>query len=245
MWNHLIDLYHKMPQIGLHVAFGNQLLRIVPYKIRLYPAIIFGAILPDLDVIAVAMGSLFYQINRSEQLFHRTFSHSFFTLIIIYLLFAIMAEWKKNPTLKSVGKGIVLGMLSHIVLDTFFWFREIHFLWPLPIKPFNIWKFWVLPDWIYRTLLILEFFFFRWYAWFLIQKHVQTPNHLSWILTHLNKWKFIESVLFVLFIIIGLWNPHFFKIVFGVAYIPSLIMALWATFMSREALDKILNHSKL
>ena len=100
-----------------------------------------------------------------------------------------------------------------------------------------MWKYWVLPDWLYRSLLVLEFFFFRWYAWFLIQKHVQTPNRLSWILTYLNKWKMIESGLFVLFIIIGIWNPHFFKIMFGVAYIPSLTMALWGTFMSRDALE--------
>ena len=49
-----------MPQTGLHAAFGNQLLRIIPYKARLYPAIVFGAILPDMDIIAVAVGSFFY-----------------------------------------------------------------------------------------------------------------------------------------------------------------------------------------
>jgi len=47
----------------------------------------------------------------------------------------------------------------------------------------------------------------------------------------------IESGLFVLFIIIGFWNPHFFKIMFGFAYIPSLTMALWATYLSRDALE--------
>ena len=46
-------------------------------------------------------------------------------------------------------------------------------------------------------------------------------------------------------IIIGYWNPYFFKIIFGAAYIPSLAMALWGTFMSRDALEYKLNHSKL
>jgi hypothetical protein len=55
----------------------------------------------------------------------------------------------------------------------------------------------------------------------------------------------IESGLFAFFIIIGFWNPHFFKIMFGVAYIPSLAMALWGTFMSRDALEYKLKHSKL
>ncbi|MBC8311570.1 MAG: metal-dependent hydrolase [Candidatus Marinimicrobia bacterium] len=230
-----------MPQAGLHAAVGNQFQRFIPYNMRLFPAIIFGAILPDLDVITVAIGSLFYPIQQAEHIFHRTFSHSFFTLILIYLLFSILGEWKKNTTLKSVGKGLVLGMLTHIVLDTFFWFREIHFLWPLPIEPFNLWRIWSPPEWFHRSMLVLEFFCFRWYAWFLINKHLQAPNKLSWITSYLISWKNIESVLFLLFILLGFWNPQFFKILFGVAYIPSLIMALWSTYMSRDALENNFN----
>ena len=113
-----------MPQAGLHAAFGNQFRLFLSHERRLFPAIIFGAILPDLDVIAVAIGSLFYPIHQAEHIFHRTFSHSFFTLILIYLLFAIWSELKNNPSLKSVGKGLVLGMLTHIVLDTFFGFEK-------------------------------------------------------------------------------------------------------------------------
>ena len=230
-----------MPQAGLHAVVGYQVRRIIPYKKRFLPAVVFGAILPDLDVISVVIGSLFYPISQAEKLFHRSFSHSFFTIILIYLLFAILAEWKNNPVLKSVGRGLVLGMLTHIVLDTFFWFREIHFLWPLPIKPFNLWIFWEAPDWFNRSMLVLEFFFFRWYAWFLIQKHLQTPNRLSWIISYLNYWKNMESILLLLFIILGFWNPQFFIILFGSAYIPSLIMALWSTYMSRDALEYNLN----
>ena len=36
-----------MPQAGLHAAFGNQFRRFLSHKRRLFPAIIFGAILPD------------------------------------------------------------------------------------------------------------------------------------------------------------------------------------------------------
>ena len=230
-----------MPQAGLHAAFGIQLKRFIPYERRLFPAVIFGAILPDLDILAVAVGSLFYPISQSEQLLHRSFSHSFFTLILIYLIFAILAEWKNNPTLKSIGKGLALGILTHITLDTFFWFREIHFLWPLPFKPFNLWISLVIPEWIHRSLLIFEFFWFRWYAWFLISQHLKVPNRESWIISYLNYWKNMESILLLLFIILGFWNPQFFIILFGSAYIPSLIMALWSTYMSRDALENNLN----
>ena len=147
-----------MPQAGIHAALGYQIGRIVPHEKGLLPAAIFGAVVPDLDTIAVAIGSLFYSISESEQIFHRSFTHSFFTLVIVYLTLAGLAEWKKNPLLKSIGKGLALGILTHIVLDTFFWFREIHFLWPLPIEPFNLWNFWEAPDWVHRSLLVLEFF---------------------------------------------------------------------------------------
>ena len=42
---------------------------------------------------------------------------------------------------------------------------------------------------------------------------------------------------FALFILLALWNPSNFIIIFGAAYIPSLIMMLWATYMSRDALE--------
>ena len=226
-----------MPQAGLHAVVGYQVRRIIPYKKRFLPAVIFGAILPDLDVVAVVIGSLFYPISQSEKLFHRSFSHSFFTIILIYLLFAILAEWKNNPTLKSIGKGLVLGMLTHIILDTFFWFREIHFLWPLPIEPFNLWNFWEAPEWLHQTMLVLEFFCFRWYAWFLITQHLKNPQGTSWLIKYLNIWMGWETGFLVFFTLLAYWNPPFFIILFGAAYIPSLIMALWATYMSRDALE--------
>ena len=59
-----------MAQAGLHAAFAYQLKRIIPLEKRLLPSVIFGAILPDLDILIVAIGSLFYQISHSEKLFH-------------------------------------------------------------------------------------------------------------------------------------------------------------------------------
>ena len=103
-----------MAQSGLHAVLGYQLRRGIPSERYLLTAIIFGAILPDIDAIIVAIGSFFHPLSYSEQLFHRSFSHSFFTIIGVYLLFAILAEWKKIPYLKSIGKGMALGILSHI-----------------------------------------------------------------------------------------------------------------------------------
>ena len=78
-----------MAQVGLHAALGYSLRHIIPHKKRFLPAVVFGAILPDLDVIVVALSSLFYPISQAEHLFHRSFSHSFFTIILMYLVFSL------------------------------------------------------------------------------------------------------------------------------------------------------------
>ena len=228
-----------MAQAGLHAAVGYQLRRILPYEKRLIPALIFGAMLPDLDIIVVAVASVFYTIPLAEELFHRSFSHSFFTLIFVYLLFAILSELKKQPVLKSVGKGLALGMLTHYLLDTLIWFREIDLFWPLPFNSINLWSSWDIPAQIFQILLIIEFFCFRWYAWFLITCHIASPCENSWFIKYLNFWKNIESYIFLLFIFLVIWNPPFFNILFGIAYIPSLIMALYSTYISKDALECI------
>ena len=94
-----------MAQAGLHAALGYSLRHIIPHEKRFFPAVILGAILPDLDILIVAVASIFYPISQAEFLFHRSFSHSFFTIIIIYLFFSILSEWDKKPVFKSIGKG--------------------------------------------------------------------------------------------------------------------------------------------
>ena len=226
-----------MAQAGLHAIIGYQTKKIIPREKHLMPGIVFGSIIPDIDIILVTMGALFHGINNAEKLFHRTFTHSFFTLIFIYLLFAILSELKKNPSIKIIGKGIAIGMLTHCLTDIFLWFNSIDLLWPLPINSINLWPFWSPSEGLYNFLLIMEFFCFRWYAWFLIKRHYDTPNKHSWIITHLNRWKKIETLLFISFILFSMLSIPHFKLLFGIAYIPSLIMALFSTYMSRDALE--------
>ena len=86
-------------------------------------------------------------------------------------------------------------------------------------------------------MLVLEFFCFRWYAWFLMQQHLIKPQSNSWIIKYLTIWIGLETGFLVFYALLAYWNPPFFKFLFGAAYIPSLIMALWATYMSRDALE--------
>ena len=108
-----------MAQAGLHAALGYQFRRIIPYERRLFPAVIFGSILPDLDILVVAIGSLIYPILQSEQLFHRSFSHSFFTSFSsisipspgsFETVISPFSGWKG---LEHISSRIGLGVLSN------------------------------------------------------------------------------------------------------------------------------------
>ena len=70
-----------------------------------------------------------------------------------------------------------------------------------------------------------------------VRSYLKKPNKHSWIVTYLNKWKKIESLLFILFILFTMTSIPHFKLLFGIAYIPSLIMALFSTYLSKEALE--------
>ena len=136
-----------------------------------------------------------------------------------------------------MGKGIALGMLTHCVIDTFIWFSKIDILWPLPINSINLWHSWIIPNKLYNILLMMEFFCFRWYAWFLITRHLANPGRRFWFIKYLNVWKSIETYLVLLFIIFIIWTPSSFHALFAIFYIPSLIMALYSTYISRDTLE--------
>ncbi len=227
-----------MAQAGLHALLGVQVARIIPPKKFLLPAIIIGALIPDLDLIIVALAALFIPLDEAAILYHRTFTHNFFIIILLYLAFALLAEIKSFPNYKVIGKGLSLGMLSHLILDTLFWFSPIYLLWPLPVKPFNFWNFVHFPEVGYHILMIMEFFFFQIYAAFLIHTHLRFPQSQSHIISRLNVWRKMETALFFLFAVLLYFSISNFKIVFGIAYIPSLIIAIWVTWQSRYSLEQ-------
>ena len=226
-----------MAQAGIHALIGLQLKRLIPHEKGLYPSIIIGSLLPDLDIILVAIFSIFSSIEKSTEIFHRTFSHSFFSLIIIYLLFMIVGETKKNTQLKTIGKGIAIGILLHIILDTFLWFHGIHFFWPLPITEFNLWKSMHIPVIMRDFILSTEFLFFRIYAWFLINQYLSSPVDHGWFIKFLTKWMKIESILFTIFLIFAYFEIPSFTFLFGLAYIPSLIMAIISTILMWHSIE--------
>jgi membrane-bound metal-dependent hydrolase YbcI (DUF457 family) len=228
-----------MAQAGIHALIGLQSKRIIPHEKGLYPAIIIGSLIPDLDIIIVALSSVFLSIEKGTEIFHRTFSHSFFTLVIVYLLFMITGEMKKSQFLKTLGKGFAIGILLHIIADTFLWFHGIHFLWPLPLSKFNLWESRHIPAIIRNFILSSEFLFFRIYAWFLLNQYLSNPVENGWFVIFISKWMKVEFLLFIVFIVFTYFEIPSFKFLFGLAYIPSLIMAIISTILMWHSIEPI------
>lgn len=98
--------------------------------------LIFGAMLPDIDHTSSRIGRAVPYIDNfiSSVFGHRTLTHSLLFLILGYWLFHILS-WPE-----SLEIGILLGILSHIILDMLT-VQGVKFLWPVRIRvgvPFGI-----------------------------------------------------------------------------------------------------------
>ena len=223
-----------MPQAGAHAIIGMYLNRFFPKEKWLYAAIVFGAIIPDIDSLAVGFGILFTDLQDPVDFFHRKATHSFFLVILTLITGMIISEITHNPKYKIISRGLSIGIFSHIVVDTFLFFKGIYFLWPLNIK-FNLWDGIYTPPIIIENLLMsLEFLFFRIYAWILIQFTIQSSSNNMWFHKPLIIWKYIEFWCFIIFTILAIINYSGFPILSGIVYIASLIMALVSTYIVRD-----------
>ncbi len=240
-----------MAQSGIHAFSGIILSKLFKQEKWFVPSLIFGSILPDIDIFFSAIAYLFgFSIVEAEGI-HRTFTHSIFTVIIIYLLFLSIKEIKSDEKFKTIGKGLCIGMTIHIILDIFLWFHDISLLWPLQpyvMEPTNIWGDISLSQYpIFKKLLLaFEFIMFRIYGWFLINKFINREsvnNPASWFVKYITKWIKIEFILFITFLLLIYININtdIYMILFTLAYIPSLMMTLISTYISRDIFNDIPN----
>ena len=118
----------------MHALVGLYSRRFIPYEKNLYPAIVLGTLFPHIDMLFSSIISIYFPILQSIEIVHRKFTHSFFTVILIYIFFAIISEIKKDKLYRTIGKGLALGIMMHIIIDTILWYEGIYFLWPLPVS---------------------------------------------------------------------------------------------------------------
>src|SRR5262245_12189066 len=113
-----------MPQNGIHAMLGVVTRRWMPKREWLLLGVVLGNICPDLDNLLVAYDTL-AKLPYPE-LYHRTFTHSIFTVITVIILFYLISVMTKNEKWGNFGLGFGAGILMHILLDLVLWFNGVY-----------------------------------------------------------------------------------------------------------------------
>ncbi len=233
-----------MAQSGLHAYLAFKLATKTPQKKWFLFAFIIGSVIPDLDIVITLIYSFFSSIENSVLLTHRTFSHSVFTHIFIYLIFLIIYEITKNEKYLFLGNGLIFGFSMHLILDIFLWFDSVHLFWPLPIEKLNIWKF-AIDDNIKKIILLSEFLFFRLFALKIIEIVVSHTHQNSKYLKHLTIYMKVQLIFFFSFGILSYFlNINMIYYLFGALYTPSLIIIIFLLFKTRRSFNDYMLHKK-
>ena len=225
-----------MAYTGFSALLGLSIKSKRKLKPGFYTSFITGLIVPDLDWIFVSLSLFTSDFQLGLEKYHQTFSHSFFTILIIYLFALIISEITKKHFIRIIGMGISTGMLLHITIDTFISLKYISLLWPLPIGPYSLYSI-NLDSVTSQLIMSAEFIFFRFYGWFLIKKYLRFPNTFGWFLKYITKWMKIELCFTVTLIIWALMEFNYFFSVFLLMYVPSVIFAIIATLFMYKSLE--------
>lgn len=226
-----------MPQNGVHAIVGVASRKWMPKKEWLFLGVVLGNMAPDLDNLVVAYATL-AKLPDPEQ-YHRTFTHSIFTIIAMLALFYVIALLTKNEKWKNFGIGFGAGILMHILVDLVLWFNGVVLFWPIQFE-LNFWSWFVTPVWLKILLDTGEFLAFGLYFLLLVSLAARASmdvQHQSVART----WGYIELFLFVVF------TALFFSIgtqgqvyqVFGGLYLLSLIVAIIITIRMKRTVETL------
>ena len=225
-----------MPQNGIHAIVGVISRKWMPKKEWLVLGVVLGNMFPDLDNFVVAYATLAKLPDPGH--YHRTFTHSIFTLIGMMLLFYIIAAITKNERWKNFGLGFGAGILMHVLLDLVLWFNGVELLWPLSHFELNFWGWFVMPAWLKILLDTGEFLAFGLYFMLLgslARQYGIDVEHQGASKT----WAYVEFGLFILFTVlffmIGTKGLHY--TIYGVLYLVTIIASIVITIRMKRTLE--------
>lgn len=220
-----------MAQAGIHGMVGLAFQKGLPKRKWLLFGLLLGNLFPDTDNLAVAVATV---MKLPIAGLHRTFTHSIFTVLLLFGVFYLVGKWTKQPRWINFGIGFSAGILLHILLDLLVWFNGVEILWPLP-SWVNLWGGVSPPVWFDKLMMSAEFLFFAIFFWFLerLQSSTENPPVLL-----LRLWALIQTGLFVLFTILVYIMGQGFMTIYGLVYLLSLGLAWWITIKMRDILDE-------
>ena len=225
-----------MAQNGIHAIVGMVSRKWMPKKEWLLLGVLLGNMFPDLDNLVVAYATL-AKLPDPEH-FHRTFTHSVFTIAAMVILFYLVAAFTRNEKWKNFGIGFGAGILMHILVDLVLWFNGVELLWPLGGE-LNFWSWFVMPAWLKILLDTGEFLMFGLYFMLLVslsQRHGTDVVRQGSTKT----WAYVEYALFIvftaLFFALGTKGLHYQA--YGALYLVSLIAGMVITTKMKDTVEE-------
>jgi len=226
-----------MPQNGIHAIVGIASRKWMPKREWLFLGVVLGNMFPDLDNLVVAYATL-AKLPEPEH-YHRTFTHSLFTIAALVILFYVIAAATKNERWKNFGMGFGAGIVMHILVDLVLWFNGVELLWPIPFE-LNFWSWFTTPAWLKIFLDTGEFLAFGLY--FLMMVSLATRSGLDAQQKNTARtWAYIELALFVLFTVafFVLGAKGLLYQVFGGLYLLSLIVSVVITIRMKQTVETL------
>lgn len=230
-----------MPQNGIHAIVGIASRKWMPKKEWLLLGVVLGNMFPDLDNLVVAFANLALGQSAQEagELYHRTFTHSIFTIIVMVILFYVIAALTKNEKWKNFGIGFGAGILMHMLVDLLLWFNGVPLFWPLGGE-LNFWSWFTVPAWLKIILDTGEFLAFGLYFLLLVslsQRHGTDTGRQG----STRIWGYVELALFVVFtaLFYTVGTKGLIYQIFGALYLISLIVGMVITTKMRQTVESI------
>ena len=221
-----------MAQAGIHSLIGMAVRKWAPKAEWLILGIVLGNLFPDTDNLAVAIATV---TKLPTEGLHRTFTHSLFTIVAILATFYIVATITKKLRWNTLGIGLGIGVLMHILLDLLIWFNGVAILWPIP-SWINLWAGYTPPEWFDKLMLSTEYLFLALYfvlLYSLARKYKTDQNHQKILLV----WAIIQAVLFVVFTALVYTISKGFTTINGAVYLLSLFLAIGVTIRARKTVE--------
>lgn len=230
-----------MPQNGIHAIVGVVSHQWLPKREWLLLGVVLGNMFPDLDNLVVAFATLAQGQSAAEagEMYHRTFTHSVFTIFAAMILFYSIAAVTKNEKWKNFGIGFGAGILMHMLVDLVLWFNGVPLFWPLGGE-LNFWAWFEIPAWLKIILDTGEFLAFGSYFLLLVSLSQRYGTDVERQNSTLI-WGYVELILFIVF------TALFFTIVpegliyqlFGALYLISLIVGMIITTRMKQTIESL------
>lgn len=224
-----------MPQAGIHGMVAIASRKWMPKREWFLLGVVLGSVFPDLDNFVVAYAVL-AKLPDPEG-YHRTFTHSLFTVLAVIFVFYILSLALKNEKWKNFGNGLGAGILMHIALDLVLWFGGVRLLWPLSFE-LNFWRWFVTPAWLKILLETGEFLAFGLYLLLLdsLALRFSTDLHSR---RSLRMWASLQFALFILFTLLFfiLGSKGLSYQVYGGLYLLSLVVIFVITLRMKRTIE--------